>query len=364
MSELTPERVKEVLATMVDPILERGLVSHRFFNRAEVSGGRVTVHLDVPAHAYPQSGRNDLVERVVAALREAGASDVDVALEVATAWSPPPSEKALLDGTKNIIAVAAGKGGVGKSTVAVNLAMALQQQGAKVGLLDADVFGPSIPQMLGTPSEPAHATAEQKIVPAVHHGLKVISVGFFVDRDQPVIWRGPVVHKLLEQFLRDVEWGELDYLVCDLPPGTGDVQLSLSQLISIAGAVMVTTPQEVSVSDVMKGIGMFRETEIPLLGVIENMSFYLCPECGHRDEIFAHGGGRRLAESQGLPFLGEIGIDSRIRDGGDNGVPVVVAEPDSVHAATFLDIATQISLDIAVRILDAPKPPTRLKVLQ
>ena len=200
-----------------------------------------------------------------------------------------------------MIAVAAGKGGVGKSTVAVNLALALARYGAKVGLLDADVFGPSIPTMLGTPEVPPAANKDSSIVPAIHHGLKVISVGFFVDKDEAVVWRGPMVHRLLQQFLGDVEWGDLDYLVCDLPPGTGDVQLSLSQLIPIAGAVMVTTPQEVSIVDVVKGIAMFEKVEIPILGIVENMSYYKCPACGHTDEIFSHGGGaasrRRSARS-------------------------------------------------------------------
>ena len=209
----------------------------------------------------------------------------------------------MLKGPKNVIAVAAGKGGVGKSTVAVNLALALARHGAKVGLLDADVFGPSIPTMLGAPEVPASATKDSRITPAMHHGLKVISVGFFVDKGEAVVWRGPMVHRLLQQFLGDVDWGELDYLVCDLPPGTGDVQLSLSQLIPIAGAVMVTTPQEIAIIDVVKGIAMFEKVEIPILGIIENMSYYKCPACGHSDEIFSHGGGKRLAQEVGADVL-------------------------------------------------------------
>jgi ATP-binding protein involved in chromosome partitioning len=282
---------------------------------------------------------------------------------------PAPSDKATLKGPKNVVAVAAGKGGVGKSTVACNLALALAKTGAKVGLLDADVFGPSIPTMLGAPEEPPTARAgatpqEQRIVPALHHGIRVISVGFFVDKNEAVVWRGPMVHKLLQQFLGDVDWGDLDYLVCDLPPGTGDVQLSLSQLIPIAGAVMVTTPQEVSIVDVVKGIAMFEKVEIPILGIVENMSYYKCPACGHHDEIFSHGGGKRLAQEVGTEFFGEIPIDTRIRFGGDAGVPIVVASPDSENAQRFVDIATKTAIAIAKNVLSKPKRSPRLAVIK
>jgi ATP-binding protein involved in chromosome partitioning len=293
-----------------------------------------------------------------------GARQVTVVPEVVTAHLPAPSDKATLVGPKNVIAVAAGKGGVGKSTVAVNLALALARHGAKVGLLDADVFGPSVPTMLGPPDRPPGTTAEQKIVPAIHHGLKVISVGFFVDKGEAVVWRGPMVHRLLQQFLADVEWGDLDYLICDLPPGTGDVQLSLSQLIPIAGAIMVTTPQEVSIIDVVKGIAMFEKVEIPILGIVENMSYYKCPACGHHDEIFSHGGGQRLAQEIGAPFFGEIPIDTRIRFGGDAGVPVVIAAPDSDNAQRFVDLATRAALRVAAGVLSKPKRSPRLAVIR
>jgi ATP-binding protein involved in chromosome partitioning len=283
---------------------------------------------------------------------------------VVTAYQPPPSEKALLPGVKNVIAVAAGKGGVGKSTVATNLALALRAHGASVGLLDADVFGPSVPTMLGPAEQPPSTTPEQKIVPALHHGIKVISIGFFTSKDEAVVWRGPMVHRLLQQFLGDVAWGDLDYLVCDLPPGTGDVQLSLSQLIPVTGAVMVTTPQEVSIIDVVRAIAMFNKVEIPVLGLIENMSFYRCPACGHHDEIFAHGGGKRLAAEIDTEFFGEIPIDTRIRFGGDSGVPIVVSAPDSEHAIRFLDIASRVALKIADRVLSQPKRSSRLAIIK
>lgn len=365
MSELTTARVKEILSRVDDPLFDKDIVSFRLFHKAEVSGSDVLVNLQYPTHAYPRPRRDELEGRIKKALTDAGAGKVAVMSEVVTAHIPAPSEKAaFLPGTKNVIAVAAGKGGVGKSTVAVNLALALARHGASVGILDADVFGPSMPQMLGPAEVPAGTTEDQKITPAIHHGLKVISVGFFVNKDEAVVWRGPMVHRLLQQFLQDVQWGELDYLVCDLPPGTGDVQLSLSQLIPLAGSVMVTTPQEVSIIDVVKGISMFQKVEIPILGIVENMAHYTCPACGHHDEIFSRGGGRRLAKEIGVPFLGEIPIDTRIRFGGDSGMPVILASPDSTHAQNFMDIASQAALRIARRVLSQPKKSPRLAVIR
>ncbi len=364
MSSLTKASVKEALGQVIDPVLENDIVSYRIYKSCEISGKKVTVKLAIPTHAYPKAGRDELASRIQKRLAEAGAGKVKVKAEVETAFTPPPSDKMILKGPKNVIAVAAGKGGVGKSTVATNLALALRRHGAEVGLLDADVFGPSVPTMLGPPTVPPGTTAEQKIIPAVHYGIKVISVGFFVDKDEAVVWRGPLVHRLLQQFLQDVVWGELDYLICDLPPGTGDVQLSLSQLIPLAGSVMVTTPQEISIIDVVKGIAMFEKVEIPVLGVIENMAFYKCPECGHRDEIFSHGGGRRLAKETGLNFLGEVPIDSRIRFGGDSGVPIIVSQPDSIHAQNFMEIATKVALEVADRVLKKPRRSPRLAVIR
>jgi len=363
MSELSEAKVKEALHAVQDPALDQDIVKFRIFQRAVVEGADVRVDVDIPTHAYPAAAREELEQRIVKALQAEGARHVTVNARVETAWQPPPSEKALLTGTKNVIAVGSGKGGVGKSTVAVNLALALRRHGARVGLLDADVFGPSIPQMLGDPEAPAGVTEDKKIVPALHHGLRVISVGFFIDKNDAVIWRGPLVHKLLQQFLQDVDWGDLDYLVCDLPPGTGDVQLSLSQLIPLGGAIMVTTPQEMSVIDVVKGISMFENTGVPVLGVVENMSYYLCPECGHRDEIFSRGGGKRLAQERGLPFLGEIPLDTHIRFGGDSGVPYMVAQPDSEHAQVFMKIATDVGLALAAAVLSQPKRSPRLAVI-
>ncbi len=361
---LDETKVREALAKVIDPALGHDIVTYRILRGVEISGDDALVKLDIPTHAYPQILRRELINRCEAAVKAVGGKRVTVLAEVVTAFLPAPSDKATLKGPKNVIAVAAGKGGVGKSTVAVNLALSLSLQGAKVGLLDADVFGPSIPTMLGPPEVPPSANKDSKIIPAIHHGLRVISVGFFVDKDEAVVWRGPMVHRLLQQFLGDVDWGDLDYLICDLPPGTGDVQLSLSQLIPIAGSVMVTTPQEISIIDVVKGIAMFEKVEIPILGIVENMSWYKCPACGHTDEIFSHGGGKRLAQEVGCEFFGDIPIDTRIRFGGDSGVPIVIASPDSDNAQRFMQLATKVALKLAGNILAKPKRSPRLAVIK
>jgi ATP-binding protein involved in chromosome partitioning len=256
---------------------------------------------------------------------------------------------------------------VGKSTVATNLAAALAASGAKVGIMDADVFGPSIPQMMGEPEVPAGMSTETRMTPAVHHGIKVLSVGFFVERGTAVMWRGPMIHKLLTQFIEDVDWGELDYLVVDLPPGTGDTQISLSQLVPVNGAVMVTTPQEVSIIDVEKALAMWKKVEVPVIGIIENMSYFACPKCGHHEEIFSHGGGRQLAEREGLPFLGEIPMVSAVRGGGDGGKPIVLADPESPVSKTFANIAGQVACALSVRNLPDPgtaKRSNKLSVMK
>ncbi|MCZ6780777.1 MAG: Mrp/NBP35 family ATP-binding protein [Nitrospirae bacterium] len=247
------------------------------------------------------------------------------------------SSQNLLPQVQHVVAVSSGKGGVGKSSVAVNLAVALAASGAKVGLLDADIYGPNVPMMLGVGKQPEQK--EGKIIPAESHGVKVISMGFFVGEDTAVVWRGPMIHSAIQQFLRDVIWGELDHLLVDLPPGTGDAQLTLAQLVPLCGAVTVTTPQEVALHDVRKGIMMFQKVNVPLLGLIENMSYFVCGHCGERTEIFSHGGGERAAEKLGIPFLGHIPIDPAIRAGGDIGMPIVVADPASPQAKAFREIA-------------------------
>ena len=254
--------------------------------------------------------------------------------------SPAPAanqpEENLLPGVKHIIAVSSGKGGVGKSTVTVNMAVALKQEGYAVGIMDADIYGPNIPMMIGVTKEPIKEG--DKITPAEGQGVKVISMGFFVPEDTPVVWRGPMVHGAIQQFFRDVVWGELDYLLIDLPPGTGDVPLTLSQLVPLTGAITVTTPQEVALSDVRKGMTMFKKVNVPLLGVIENMSYFLCGHCGERTEIFSFGGGEQAAKKFDVPFLGRIPLDPAIREGGDQGSPIVVKNPDSPQTQAFLQI--------------------------
>lgn len=254
--------------------------------------------------------------------------------------APGQAQENLIPGVKHVIAVSSGKGGVGKSTVAVNLAVALGQLGGRVGLMDADVYGPNIPMMMGVTQPPEQQ--DGKIKPAESHGVKLISMGFFVPEDTAVVWRGPMIHTAIQQFFRDVVWGELDYLLIDLPPGTGDAQLTISQLIPLSGAITVTTPQEVSLHDVRKGMMMFQKVNVPLLGIIENMSYYVCAHCGTREEIFSHGGGQRAAEKLGIPFLGNIPIDPAIRAGGDSGMPLVVGNPDSPQSKAFRSIAEKI----------------------
>jgi ATP-binding protein involved in chromosome partitioning len=258
----------------------------------------------------------------------------------------------LIPGVKYVIAVSSGKGGVGKSTVSVNLAVAMAQTGAKVGLLDADIYGPNIPMMMGVSKPPDQI--DGKIAPAESHGVKLISMGFFVPEDTAVVWRGPMVHTAIQQLFRDVLWGELDYLLIDLPPGTGDAQLTLTQLVPLTGAITVTTPQEVALHDVRKGMMMFQKVNVPLLGIIENMSYFLCGHCGERTEIFSHGGGERAAAKLGVPFLGRVPIDPAIRDGGDSGHPIVMADPASPQSAAFREIAQKIIAGVSGGTKDIP----------
>ncbi|HSE59278.1 MAG TPA: Mrp/NBP35 family ATP-binding protein [Nitrospiraceae bacterium] len=255
-----------------------------------------------------------------------------------------PARSSLIPGVKYALAVSSGKGGVGKSTVAVNLAVALRQSGATVGLLDADIYGPNIPMMMGVTKPPEQR--DGKIIPAENHGVKLISMGFFVPEETAVVWRGPMVHTAIQQFFRDVLWGDLDYLLIDLPPGTGDAQLTLTQLVPLRGAITVTTPQNVALYDVRKGIMMFQKVNVPLLGLIENMSHFVCGHCGEKTEIFSYGGGERAAQAMGIPFLGRVPIDPAIRAGGDSGLPIVVGHPDSPQSQAFLDIARKIREEV------------------
>ncbi len=361
----TVDELRKAMSQVKDPGLGRDLVSAEMLRDVSAENGKakLTIQLTTPLCPSRDAIRSaaENAARTVAGVKEV---EVTFTAEVARKFGPLPER---LPKVKNLIAVAAGKGGVGKSTVATNLAAAFSLGGARVGILDADVFGPSIPQMMGEPEVPAGMATERAMTPAVHHGIKVLSVGFFVERGAAVMWRGPMIHKLLTQFIEDVEWGELDYLVIDLPPGTGDTQLSLAQLVPVTGAVMVTTPQEVSIIDVEKALAMWKKVEIPVLGIVENMSYFACPKCGHHEEIFARGGGRKLAEREGLPFLGEIPMLSSVRSRGDAGKPIVLAEPESAVAQTFVGIARQIACAMSVRNLPDPgtaKRSSKLSVLK
>ncbi len=345
MSTITEAQILEVLKSIIDPDLKRDIVSLGFIKNMQISGGEVafTIELTTPACPVKEQFRQQATA-VVSALE--GVTRVNVTMS-AKVQGDGGEKQALLPGVKNIIAVASGKGGVGKSTTAVNLALALKQSGASVGILDADIYGPSLPTLLGITEKPREAEGEKKVMPVDAHGLKAISMGMFLAEDAPMIWRGPMVGMAVEQLLRDVAWGELDYMIVDLPPGTGDAQLTLSQKVPITGVVIVSTPQDVALADVRKGISMFKKVSVPVLGVIENMSYYICPDCGHRDEIFSHGGAKQEAKQAKMDFLGEIPLDPSIRMDADDGTPIVAARPDHAQSKIYMEIASRIAPIIA-----------------
>jgi ATP-binding protein involved in chromosome partitioning len=345
---VTVEDIRAVLAETQDPALKVDFVSAGMVSSVALEGDRAVIGIELTTPACPS--RAVIARSIEAGVGKLpGVAGVDVRFSARVVGRPNHPSNPRLPGVKNIIAVAAGKGGVGKSTVSTNLAAALARMGATDGILDADVYGPSIPQMMGVPERAASVEAGNKIVPALHHGLRVVSIGFFVEKGGAVIWRGPMVHKLLQQFIEDVDWGELDYLVVDLPPGTGDAQLSLSQLLPVTGAVMVTTPQEVSIIDVEKALAMWQRVEVPVIGLVENMSGYVCTSCGHREEIFQSGGGRRLAARAGIAFLGEVPLQPAVSRAGDEGTPIVVREPESKVSEIFMGIAAAVACSLSVR---------------
>jgi ATP-binding protein involved in chromosome partitioning len=360
MTAPTPEYLRERLATVIEPTLGRDLISAGLVRDAAVADDEVYLSVDLISPGYPQ--KPALEASIRAALR-----DLDRTLTIHFGLNVPRKaarqDLNRLPTVKNIIAVAAGKGGVGKSTVSTNLALALQRLGAKVGMLDADIYGPSLPKMLGTPDSPTDKGADGKITPARYRGMPMMSIDFFVETGKAVIWRGPMIHKLLQQFLEDVNWGDLDYLVIDLPPGTGDAQLSLGQLIPVSGGVIVTTPQEVALLDVRKAVDMFTKLEVPIFGVVENMSYYQCPSCGHHDSIFASGGGKRLADEIKQPLLGQLPIDTRVALGGERGEPIVIGNPEGEHAKIFLDIAANVALSCAKLASTGPVRSSLLRTI-
>ena len=345
---VTPQQILEELKKVKYPGFTRDIVSFGMIRDIEVGSAGVNVLLaPTTAHEETVQQIRDAVAATVSAIP--GVRAVHVTL---SAPEQPqrrgPTGPLGVPGVRHVIAVASGKGGVGKSTVAVNLALALADLGHRVGLLDADVYGPSVPLMLGLRERP-RSTEDRRIIPLERFGLKVISLGLFIDDQTPVIWRGPMINKLLTQFLRDVEWGELDYLVLDLPPGTGDAQLTITQQVPLTGGVIVTTPQDVALLDVKRGVTMFQQVNAPVLGVVENMSYHICSGCGARAELFGHGGGERMAQEFGVPFLGEIPLVREIRAAGDTGKPIVAADPQHPQSQAFRAIAERIVVEIAAR---------------
>jgi ATP-binding protein involved in chromosome partitioning len=341
------EEVLKALSTVQDPDLHRDLVSLGMIQDLSIQDTAVSFAIVLTTPACPV--KDDMKEWSRAAVaRLPWVREVNVDLRSQTSAARTVGQGQLIPKVKNVVAVASGKGGVGKSTTSVNLAIALAETGARVGLLDADIYGPNIPLMMGIGDKPDVRGEEGHIEPLVRFGIKLMSIGFFLDENNPVIWRGPMVHGAIQQFLRDVDWGELDYLVVDLPPGTGDAPLSLAQLVPMSGAVIVTTPQDVALQDVSKGMAMFRRLEVPLIGVIENMSYFVCPNCDTQHEIFGHGGGEKIAKHYGVPFLGKVPLQPDVRTGGDAGRPVVVTQPDSVAAQAFRTVAGAVAQQVSI----------------
>ena len=341
---ITEDAVRGVLSKIQDPDLRRDIVSLGFVKDIAIDGTEVKVVIQLTTPACPV--KDQMKAAAEGYIRELGATSVDVAMTAQVVASERDRSNTLLPGVKNTIAVASGKGGVGKSTVAVNLAVALAQAGSKVGLIDADIYGPSAPLMFGLSGERprlyTNEAGERKFVPLEAHGVRVMSIGFLVDPDQPVIWRGPMASGALRQFMSDVDWEDLDYLIFDMPPGTGDIQISLFQQAELAGAVIVSTPQDLALIDAQKAVDMMKRLDIPLLGLVENMSYFVAPDTGKRYDIFGHGGAAAAAGAMGMPFLGEVPLDMAIRETSDAGRPVMATNPDGPQGAAFRAIAREI----------------------
>jgi ATP-binding protein involved in chromosome partitioning len=331
-----PQDVLKALGAVKDVNHERDIVSLGFVRDLEVGDNRVTFTLQLPDPANPASG--PLMRSAEEAVRGLGVRDVQVRLAARPSPAVRP-QASLIPQVKSTVAVASGKGGVGKSTVAVNLAVALHRHGAKVGLMDTDVYGPSVPHLMGSQQGPV--VVEGKLAPPEEAGIKIISMGYFLPQDEAVIWRGPMLHKTIHQFLGDVRWGELDYLIMDLPPGTGDIQLSLSQTIPLTGAVIVSTPQDMALNVASKAIAMFQKLNVPILGIVENMSYHVCSHCGQREDIFGHGGARVAAAKMKFPFLGEIPLDIHIRTESDSGRPVAL-DDSTAYGKAFHEVAREL----------------------
>ncbi|MBI3773598.1 MAG: iron-sulfur cluster carrier protein ApbC [Gammaproteobacteria bacterium] len=350
MTDVMRRRIEEALKQVVDVYLGIDLVSAKVVKQITVENNAAQVKL---VFGYPAGGYASIVaEQVRSAVAQIpGVTSVGVNVTTEVVAHSVQRGVKLLQNVKNIIAVASGKGGVGKSTTAVNLALALAQQGGRVGILDADIYGPSQPRMLGIEGKPESKDGKT-MEPLLAYGVQAMSIGFLIDEETPMIWRGPMVTQALEQLLRETNWQNLDYLVIDLPPGTGDIQLTLSQKIPVSGAVIVTTPQDIALLDARKGLKMFEKVEVPVLGIIENMSTHICSQCGHEEHIFGEGGGQRMAQQYGIELLGSLPLDIRIREDADGGRPSVVAEPEGTIAQAYSEIARKIAAKLSLRAKD------------
>jgi len=348
---VTVEQITEALRGVVDPNTERDLVSSKSVRNVRVDGGEVSLDVEL---GYPAKSQFDTIRKlVIGALRQVqGVDNVSVQVSMKIVAHAVQRGVHLMPNVKNIIAVASGKGGVGKSTTAVNLALALAAEGANVGILDADIYGPSQPMMLGIQGQPESADGKT-MEPMEGHGLQANSIGFLIEQDNPMVWRGPMVTSALEQLLKQTNWRDLDYLIVDMPPGTGDIQLTLSQKVPVTGAVIVTTPQDIALLDAKKGLKMFEKVGIPIIGVVENMAVYCCPNCGHTEHIFGAGGGEKRSCAQyGVPFLGSLPLNLSIREQADSGRPTVVADPDGAIASVYKQIARRVAIAVAEKAKD------------
>ena len=348
--------VLEALKVVQDPDLHRDIVTLGFIKDLNISKGDVAFTIELTTPACPVKDQmRDQARAAVMALPGVTGVNINMTASVRAAGIGGEGGRAPIPGVKNIIAVGAGIGGVGKTTVAVNLAIALAKAGSRVGIIDGDIYGPNVPIMLGMKSQ--LTTDGQKILPAEKYGLQVISMGFMTADEAPIIWRGPMLHGALQQFFREVKWVDLDYLVIDMPPGTGDVALSLSQTVPVAGSIVVTTPQQVSLADSRRAVAMYKKLNIPTLGIVENMSYFVCPNCRHESDIFGKRGGERLADELGVPFLGGIPIYQPIREGSDAGVPLLISEPDSPAAQAIVEVARQAAAQVSIAAYKQPTIP-------
>jgi len=349
-NQLTTESVLKQLSQVQDPDLRKDIVSLGFIKNLKIEGSKVSFQVELTTPACPVKEQlKEQCKEVVKSLE--GVSEVDVEMTANVRSSATQSNRISLPSVRNVIAVASGKGGVGKSTVTINLAMALASEGARVGLLDADIYGPSIPLMMGTLHEKPESR-DKRVIPIEREGVKMMSMGYLIPEGEPVVWRGPMVHGALTQFLSQVEWGELDYLLIDMPPGTGDAQLTISQSAPLSGAIIVTTPQEVSLIDARKGLKMFQNVKVPILGVVENMSGFVCGHCHEVTQVFRKGGGEKMAAEMGVSILGSIPLDPQIAETSDSGNPIVVSQPQSEIAKGYKKIARDMAAKLSVMSLE------------